>query len=345
MSVQFVSASGSTKEIFSYRNIYERYLDCRRKKRNTYNALKFELNAEDNLVRLEYVLKNHTYHPSRSVLFTAKRPKQREIFAADFPDRIVHHVLVNELEKIWEPIFIYDSYACREGKGTHRASRRLRKFLRNITTNGNIKAYYLQLDVKDFFTSIDKQILFDLISKKVSDPETLWLTKTILFWDCTKSYIPKGPKQLLLNIPFNKSLFRKDNKRGLPIGNLTSQFFANVYLNELDQFVKHTLKAKYYLRYVDDFVLLSHNKKELFHWKEEIREFLATQLKLQLHPKRQKLQPVSNGIDFLGYVIRHNYVLVRRRVINNLKSKLNKFVFAKVKNVSDLQNSIASYLS
>jgi len=344
MYVRCVPASGSKKELFAYRNISKCYLDCRRKKRNTYNALKFEIDAEANLVRLEHSLKNHTYHPSRSVLFTAKRPKQREIFAADFKDRVGHHILVNELEKIWEPIFIYDSYACRKGKGTHRAATRLRKSLRSVTANGNIKAYYLQLDIKDFFTSINKQILFEFISKKVSEPETLWLTETILFWDCTRSYIPKGAKQLLLNIPFNKSLFGKNNKRGLPIGNLTSQFFANVYLNELDQFIKHILKVKYYLRYVDDFVLLSRNKKELFQWEERIRQFLSVRLNLQLHPKRRKLQPVSNGIDFLGYIIRHNYILVRRRVVNNLKSKLKEFTAAKVKDIKAFQGSIASYL-
>ena len=256
----------------------------------------------------------------------------------------MHHILVNELEKIWEPIFIYDSYACRDGKGTHKAVVRLRKFLRSLTSNGNIKAYFLQLDIKDFFININKQILFDLISKKVSDPETLWLTETILFWDCTKSYIPKGPKQLLFNIPPNKSLFGKDNERGLPIGNLTSQFFANVYLNELDQFVKHNLKAKYYLRYVDDFVLLSRNKEELLRWKDEIKNFLTTRLNLQIHPKRQKLQPVSNGIDFLGYVIRHNYILVRRRVVNNLKAVIKAFAIAKVKDFKKFHDSIASYM-
>jgi retron-type reverse transcriptase len=344
MYVRFVPASGAINEIFSYRNIYNCYLNCRRKKRNTHNALEFEINAEENLVRLEYSLKNHTYHPSHSILFAAKKPKLREIFAADFKDRVVHHILVNELEKIWEPVFIYDSYACRDGKGTHKAVVRLRKFLRSITANGNVKAYFLQLDIKDFFTSINKQILFSLISKKVSNPYILWLTETILFWDCTKSYTPKGPKQLLLNIPHNKSLFGKDNLCGLPIGNLTSQFFANVFLNELDQFVKHDLKAKYYLRYVDDFVLLSRNKEELLQWKQEIKDFLSVKLNLHLHPKRQKLQQVSNGIDFLGYIIRYNYILVRRRVVNNLRAIIKAFAISKIKDFNKFNDSIASYM-
>jgi RNA-directed DNA polymerase len=144
-------------------------------------------------------------------------------------------------------------------------------------------------------------------------------------------------------VPPNKSLFRKNNERGLPIGNLTSQFFANVYLNELDQFVKHTLKAKYYIRYVDDFIILSHDKEELSVFQENIDMFLRSRLKLVLHPRRRKLLPASSGIDFLGYIVRQNYVLVRRRVVNNLKEKLRKF---KKFNVSQKkrQATIASYL-
>jgi RNA-directed DNA polymerase len=344
MCGQSVPASGLETSIFSFKNIYQCYLDCRRKKRNTYNALRFEINAEENILSLEHELKDHTYHPSRSVLFSAKKPKLREIFAADFRDRVVHHILVNELEKIWEPIFIHDSYACRDGKGTHKAVSKLQKFLRQITKNSNIKAYYLQLDIKDFFITIDKEILFAILQRKISDPEVLWLTRVILFWDCTASYIQRGNKQLLSNIPANKSLFGKDNLRGLPIGNLTSQFFANVYLNELDQFIKHTLKARYYLRYVDDFVILSQNISELSAWQERIEEFLTKQLILRLHPKRHKLLPISNGIDFLGYIIRPEYILVRRRVVSNLREKIKQFSQAEVKDLIKFHDSMASYL-
>jgi retron-type reverse transcriptase len=235
MSGQSVPASGLKTSIFSFKNIYRCYLDCRRKKRNTYNALRFEINAEENIFKLEQELKNRTYHPSRSILFAAKKPKLREIFAADFRDRVVHHILAREFKKIWEPVFIHDSYACRDGKGTHKAVVRLQSFLRRITKNGNVRAYYLQLDIKDFFISIDKELLFTIIRRKVANPEVLWLTEKIIFWDCTTSYISRGSPELLSNIPANKSLFGKDNRRGLPIGNLTSQFFANIYLNELDQ--------------------------------------------------------------------------------------------------------------
>lgn len=337
-------ANGLQNYIFSFKNIYQAYLDCRKNKRNTFNALKFEINAEENLCKLEQELKNRTYHPSRSLLFAAKKPKLREIFAADFRDRIVHHLLVNSLEEIYEPIFIHDSYASRDDKGTHKADSRLQSFLRKITANGRVRAYYLQLDIKDFFTSIDKELLFTIIRRKVTNPEVLWLTEKIIFWDCTKSYIPRGSQQLLSNIPDNKTLFGKDNRRGLPIGNLTSQFFANIYLNELDQFVKHTLKAHYFLRYVDDFVILSPDASQLRVWQAQIEEFLQSKLKLRLHPKRRKLLPISNGIDFLGYIIRPGYILVRRRVVNNLKEKIRQFKQARVKDFRKFHDSIESYL-
>jgi len=262
------------KDIFSFGNIYRCYLNCRKNKRNTINALKFEINADKNILRLEKELKHKTYRPSRSILFATRKPKLREIFAADFRDRVVHHILVDYLERIWEKVFIYDSYACRKEKGTHKAVMRLQSFLRKVSRNGKRKAYYLQLDVKDFFTAIDKNILFGLIKRKVSDKDILWLTEKSIFWDCTQSFVLRDRKNIMKKIPLNKSIFGKENKRGLPIGNLTSQFFANVYLNELDQFAKHALKVKYYIRYVDDLVLLSETKEELMRWIGEIERFL-----------------------------------------------------------------------
>ena len=326
--------------MFSYRNIYNNYLKCRRNKRNSINALRFEINAEENVLKLQRELRNKTYRPSRSILFAATKPKLREIFAADFRDRVVHHILISEMEKTWERIFIHDSYACREGKGTHKAVVRLQKFLRSITRNGKRKAYYLQLDIKDFFITINKGILYDLVRARLKQSDLLWLAESVIFWDCTSSYVQRGDRSILSSIPPNKTLFGKENRQGLPIGNLTSQFFANIYLNELDQFAKHVLKAKYYLRYVDDFVILSRNMKELEDFRGKVQCFLSDRLRLQLHPRRQKLLPVSAGIDFLGYIVRQDYTLVRRRVINNLKAKL------RIKHVDPekLRSTIASYL-
>ncbi|MDP2929981.1 MAG: RNA-directed DNA polymerase [Candidatus Omnitrophota bacterium] len=233
--------------------------------------------------------------------------------------------MVDYLERIYEPIFIHDSYACRKDKGTHAAVMRLQSFLRKVSKNGKTRAYYLQLDIKDFFTSIDKNILFSLLNNKTSNRDILWLTRQVLFHDPTKFFILRDDENIVNKVPSNKSLFGKHNLMGLPIGNLTSQFFANVYMNELDQFVKHSLKARFYIRYVDDFVLLSDNLETLIKWRQDIERFLSEKLLLRLHPKRRKLQPISNGIDFLGYIIRSDYILVRRRVINNLNSRLRHF--------------------
>jgi len=294
MCGQSAPANGSSS-IFSFENIHRAYLNCRRNKRGTINALRFEFNAAENLLKLERELNDYTYH---------------------------------------------DSYACRRNKGTHAAVIRLQKFTRQITKNGKTRAYFLQLDIKDFFPNIDKEILFQLIARKVRSSDILWLTRIVIFWDCTKSYVTRGGSSLLRRVPTHKSLFGKNNERGLPIGNLTSQFAANVYLNELDQFVKHRLKAHYYLRYVDDFVILHTDSEQLNRWRGEISAFLAQRLNLRLHPTRHKLLSVSNGVDFLGYIVRPGYILVRKRVVNNLKSKLKE-----LRNYPDkLRDSIASYL-
>ncbi len=308
--------------IFSLANIHRQYLKCRRNKRNTINALRFEYDLEENLLRLHEELESQTYTPSRSVCFVLKQPKLREIFAADFRDQVVHHVLVDYLERIWEPLFIYNSYACRKGKGTHRAVKRLQSFMRRVSCNGTRRAYFMHLDIRGFFLHINKEILYQIVAERIRDEKLLWLARTVIFHDCTKNFVMKGKRNLLAKIPSHKTLFTTENKRGLPIGNLASQFFSNVYLNELDQFVKHHLKARYYIRYSDDLVLLHEDKEELLGWKEAIREFLQARLRLTLNERREALGPISNGVDFLGYVVRPEYLLVRRRVVNRLKARL-----------------------
>ena len=311
--------------VFSLENIHRQYLQCRRNKRNTLNALRFEYDLEDNLIKLQEELEGQTYTPSRSVCFVLKQPKLREIFAADFRDRVVHHILVDALEKVWEPRFIHDSYACRKGKGTHAAVKRLQTFMRRVSHNGTRSAYFLHLDVQGFFLHINKAILSQMLAKHIRDETLLWLARTVIFHDCTRDFVLKGKRSVLEKVPPHKSLFNTENKRGLPIGNLASQFFANVYLNELDQFVKHHLKARYYLRYSDDFVLLHDNKERLLEWKEAIEEFLHARLRLRLNERRQTFGPISNGVDFLGYIVRPDYLLVRRRVVNRLKGRLEEY--------------------
>ncbi len=307
--------------MITFRQIFDSYSMCRKNKRNTINQLQFEINAEQNLLTLQSELNNKTYHPRKSICFVVNKPKLREIFAADFKDRIVHHLLVRHLELKTEPIFIYDSYACRKGKGTHVAVKRLQSFMRSITENNLKKAYCLQLDVKSFFLSINKDILFRLIKKRTQAADMMWIAKVVLFNDCTKNVTIRG-KNLFKYIPSHKTLFKQPKNKGLPIGNLTSQFFANLYLNELDQFIKHVLKCKYYLRYMDDLLFLHPDIRTLKMWIKNVSGFLKEKLDLSLNDNKTIIKPISSGVDYLGYIVRPFYILVRRRVVNNIKSKI-----------------------
>ena len=310
---------------FNFQNLYKAYLDCRKHKRKTYHAAKFEINFESELLKLEEELQNHTYQPGRSICFVIEKPSLREVFAATFRDRVVHHLIYNFLEPIFEPKFINQSYACRENKGTHQSLIDLQKYLRQTIQNDCREPYFIHLDIRGFFMSLKKDILLNLIKKQVKNPEFIWLTKIIIFNDPIENFTKKGDRSLFNQIPSHKSLFCVPKNQGLPIGNLTSQFFANIYLNELDQFAKHSLKAKYYLRYVDDFLLLSCHKNELLQWQNKIIPFLEKRLKLELNPQKQILGKTNQGIDWLGYIVKPNYILVRRRIIINFKEKLFLF--------------------
>ncbi len=345
--------------LFSFENVHRQYLACRKNKRNSKSALTFECRQEENLFALQQALESRTYRPGRSVCFFSEKPKLREIFAADFRDRIVHHILVSRLETLWEPLFIHDSYACRRGKGTHRAVERLGQFLRQATANGTRPAWFLQLDIKNYFMTIDRDILYRLVAAKLGsgDDDLHWLTRLLIFHDCTQNPEFKCAARLLDKIPPHKTLFHAPPGKGLPIGNHTSQFFANVYLNRLDQFVKHRLKCHFYLRYCDDFVLVSTDRAELCVWREGIEAFLLNTLRLELNQKRERLLPATNGVDFLGYIVRTDYALVRRRVVGNLRSKLRDYATRLVSHgpnwtrydfdealLDHLQATLASYL-
>ncbi len=317
-------------KVFTYNKIYKAYLDCRENKRNTVNALNFEWDLERNLFQLQEELQNKTYKPGRSICFVVTEPSPREIFAATFKDRVIHHVLVNELEEVGERSFIYDSYACRKNKGTHKAIERLQDFIRKATNNYNKKAYYLQLDISGFFMNIDHNILKTILKKLILKQEKpyqwkkdiLWLSKRNINHDPTENYIKKSKKEKFDLIPARKSLFSASPNKGLPIGNYSSQFFGNLYLNQLDHFIKRVLKQTYYLRYVDDFVIINKSKVKLQNLIEKINEFLKNVLGLKLNSTKTKLKNTKDGIDFLGYFIKPRYTLIRKRVVNALKKKL-----------------------
>lgn len=334
-------------KIFTFEKIYRAYLDCRKTKRKTINALKFEYNLERNLFSLQKELQTKMYKPGRSICFVVKEPSPREIFAASFKDRVVHHILVKEVESIWEKCFIFDSFACRKNKGTHLAVERLKMLIKKTTENYSKKAFYLQLDISGFFMAIDRNILYSLFEKLVLKQnkscrwkgDVLWLAKTIIFHKPTNNYIIKGSRSLFELIPPRKSLFDAPEGKGLPIGNYSSQFFANLYLNELDQFIKRELKCKNYIRYVDDFILLDKNKKKLKNLEDKIGAFLKRNLDLELKLNKTKLQPIDKGIDFLGYVTKPGYTLVRKKVVLRFKNKLYNLKEENTKKILAIINS------
>lgn len=322
--------------VFTLRALYDGYRACRRRKRGTANAQRYERGLLDHLVDTAQALQDRDYVPSRSLCFVVRRPKAREIHAADFSDRVVHHVLVPRLEALFEPVFIHDLYSNRQGKGTHAAVERLGAFMRAASDNGRRPAWFLQLDVRNFFNRIDQALLFQLVNRRLKKAvkggrissaaawDLSWLTRVILKQDLKHETLYRCTPRELERVPPHKRLSAAPPGKGLPIGNLTSQFFANVYLNELDQFVKHRLKCHHYLRYVDDFVLVHESPARLRDWEHQIEAFLAERLMLELKPE-WPLRPVTDGANFLGYIVRPHYRLVRRRVIGNLRERLAAF--------------------
>lgn len=316
--------------MFELEKLLLAYRSCRKNKRNTIHALEYELDYEKNLSELSRRLKNRTYECGRSICFAVTYPKLREVFASEFEDRVVHHLLVLKMEEKFEKTFSHSSFACRKGKGMLAASKYLRSMVLKVTKNKTRSAYYGQFDIKSFFMSIDREVLLEILLRKINrefknTDELVWLVEKVVNHDPTKKVLFKSSPSLLSEIPSGKSLFKVPKGKGLPIGNLTSQFFANVYLNELDQYVKRELKVKHYVRYVDDMVLLSENQEDLILWREKINEFLKNKLKLELQPSKDKYGSVYSGIDFVGYVTKPAYSLSRNRVVKNLKSKLHYF--------------------
>jgi RNA-directed DNA polymerase len=277
--------------ICAFENLYPAYRAARRGKRNRTAVALFEFDLERNLLELQAELRGQTYRPGAYTNFHIYEPKRRLVSAAPFRDRVVHHALCRVIEPIWEARFIHTSFACRVGKGTHRALDQCHDWLRQYR-------YAFHGDVVKYFPSIDHQILRGLLARRIADRQTMGLVDRILdsgagiqAGECPVTYFP------------GDDLFAALRLRGLPIGNLTSQFWANVYLHELDLFVKHTLHCRAYLRYMDDFVLFCDDKGQLQGWKERIREFLASHLRLALHPKKSPVFPAAVGIDFCGFRI------------------------------------------
>jgi len=289
------------------------YYDCRRHKRNTRSALAFEVNLERNLVELYDQLVDGTYSPGRSICFVVTHPKPREVWAADFRDRIVHHLLYNHISPAFHAGFIADSCACIPGRGTLYAAKRLEAKIRSATQNWSRPQYYLKCDIANFFVSIDKRILRAQLAERIDDPWWLHLAELVLLHDPRENFELRGSPEHLSLVPPHKRLVNQSPDFGLPIGNLSSQFFANIFLDALDQFAKHRLRAKHYIRYVDDFILLHESPQWLNAALIEIDEFLQSRLGVQLNPAKTILQPVDRGVDFVGHVIKPWRRTTRRR--------------------------------
>ena len=321
--------------MFDFAAVYQAYRACRSGKRASHHTQCYEVRLLDHLVHTSEALQSRRWSPARSVSFVCTQPKAREIHAADFADRVVHHLLVPKLELLYEPLFIHDSYSNRKARGTHAAVARLQGFMRKASRNGNRRAYFLQLDIRNFFNRIDRRILLDLLlsrlekaaqQQKIASHEhhqMRWLCAVLLKANAAIGAVRRGSTASFGAVPAYKRLGNAPDGCGIAIGNLTSQFFANVYLNELDQFVKHDLKCNYYLRYVDDFVLLDESEAQLNQWRDQIQTYLSDRLGLELKALNAPV-PVSSGCDFLGYVTRPAYRLVRRRAIHHCEEALKQ---------------------
>ena len=309
----------------SYENLFLAYKKARKHKTQKDYIIEFEKNLEENLIQLRTELLLHCYNPKPLITFVIRDPKIRKISKSDFRDRVIHHALCNIIEPIFEKGFIYDSYANRIGKGTHKAIERFDIFKRKASKNNTNSCFVLKADITHYFDEIDHNLSINIIRKKVSDERIIWLIKMIL-----------------------ANYSSKQTDAGMPLGNLTSQFFANVYLNELDQFVKHKLRARYYIRYVDDFILLEKDRRKLEFQKEKIHKFLKSELNLQLHPDKSKIFRLGNSLSFLGFRIFYHHKLLKKSSIRKMKfilKVLKESYYKKELDYDGVCNSLEGWLA
>lgn len=286
--------------IIRFDNLHAAFRKAARGKRGRVPVAAFERDLEDNLLALQQALAEQTWEPGGYHSFYIHDPKHRLVSAAPFADRVVHHALCQIIEPLFERTFIGDSYANRVGRGTHRALDRAQQFARRWR-------FVLQCDVRQFFPSVDHALLRGMLARKLKDDRVMWLVDRILR---SGAEVLRDEYQQVY-FP-GDDLFAAARPRGLPVGNLTSQFWANCYLNELDQMVKRELRCPAYVRYVDDFLLFADDKRLLWQWKEAIRERLAA-LRLVLHEASSTVYPVSNGIPFLGFRVYPTHRRLKRR--------------------------------
>lgn len=310
------------KDIISLPNLFCAWEEFIKGKKKRKDVAEFSDNLSQNIYELHLDLLNKTYTHGSYHAFNISDPKPRNIHKASVRDRLLHHAIYRVLYPFFDKKFIADSYSCRLNKGTHKALERFWSFGNWVSKNNTKQCFILKCDIKKFFASIDHEILLRILEKHIEDKDVLWLQNQI---------ISSFSSQPTLAIA-------KDGCRGLPLGNLTSQLLVNVYMNEFDQFVKHKLKAKYYIRYADDFVILHHDKRHLAHIRYGINAFLEENLKLSLHPDKVFIKTISPGVDFLGWVHFPHHRVLRTVTKRRMMKKLS------VQSSTLHKTSLASYL-
>lgn len=345
-------------------DLFGAYYEARRNKRNTINQLRFEIGMERNLVEQHEKIVKRTYQPGKSICFVVTKPVKREVFAADFRDRVVHHLVFGYMIAMCERAFIDDSYSCRKGKGTLYGIERLQKYVRSCSMNYKKECHILKLDLKGYFMSIDKQVLkvktkkildrmrhrnvnendelfFSMVDKyeqlkeernggnvkfdEIVDFELLWyLIEIVIDSDCTRNFVFKSKPAERVGLPKSKSLFFSPKGCGLPIGNLTSQLFSNIYLNDFDHFMKREMKLRYYGRYVDDFFVVHEDKRFLASIIPVVQERLWSEFRQRLHPHKIYLQHYRRGVDFLGARVKPFTMLVTKRTKVNFRKTVEE---------------------
>lgn len=301
------------RQVYDFENLYLAYREARKSKRYRDEVLRFSANLESNLIQLQNELIWKQYKVSRYREFYVYDPKKRLIMALPFRDRVVQWAIYRVINPLLDRQFIYDSYACRVGKGTHKAADRLQYWLRYLDRRYS-KVYVLKQDISKYFYRVDHAVLKGILRKKIADRDLLWLLDTIIDGDGQKFGIPLGDHDFE---------FDRLADIGMPIGNLTSQLFANLYLNEADQYAKHQLRLKYYIRYMDDILVLHPDKKYLHEVKEVLGAFLTDELHLTLN-RKTGIRLANQGIDFVGYRIWPTHRRVRRRTVKKIKQRLRQ---------------------
>lgn len=338
---------------FSYEEVFKAYEDCLRHKRNSPNAIKFMLNSNENVIQLCDELNNYSYEIGQSIVFIITYPKCREVFAADFKDRIVHHLVINELMPYFEDYFIKESFSCMKGRGTLYGVKTMAKYMQECSNDYTIPTYILKMDMQSFFMTIDKELLSEFLDDFIVYNYPNNRKKECLRWLCRK-IIMHHPEHNCIRqcniekwnlLEKGKSLFDTEEGKGLAIGNLTSQMFANFFMTLLDYYIKYALGFKYYGRYVDDFLLYHNDKEYIKECIPKIKSYAKNVLKLNVHPNKIYMQEVKHGVKFIGADIMPNRIYCGNRTIGEFYNKLlTKYRHYDENKLEEFVSSVNSYL-